>query len=76
MSYAAVESGRWASGDRGVKRDFWKQGQHNTSEVICDPQANCSSSIGFQRDDNRRFIFDVSLRCGYAEVTYATAGQS
>src|SRR5664279_6034472 len=27
--------------------------------VDCDPQANCSSGIGFQRDDNRRSIYDV-----------------
>jgi chromosome partitioning protein len=27
--------------------------------VDCDPQANCSSGLGFQRDDNRRSIYDV-----------------
>jgi chromosome partitioning protein len=27
--------------------------------VDCDPQANASSGIGFQRDDNRRSIYDV-----------------
>jgi chromosome partitioning protein len=29
--------------------------------VDCDPQANCSSGIGFQRDDNRRSIYDVIM---------------
>jgi len=29
--------------------------------VDCDPQANCSSGLGFQRDDNRRSIYDVLL---------------
>ena len=29
--------------------------------VDCDPQANCSSGIGFQRDDNRRSIYDVLM---------------
>src|ERR1022692_572433 len=27
--------------------------------VDCDPQANCSSGLGFQRDDNRHSIYDV-----------------
>jgi chromosome partitioning protein len=27
--------------------------------VDCDPQANASSGIGFQRDDNRRSVYDV-----------------
>ena len=27
--------------------------------VDCDPQANASSGLGFQRDDNRRSIYDV-----------------
>ena len=27
--------------------------------VDCDPQANCSSGMGIQRDDNRRSIYDV-----------------
>jgi len=29
--------------------------------VDCDPQANCSSGIGFQRDDNRRSMYDVLM---------------
>jgi chromosome partitioning protein len=29
--------------------------------VDCDPQANCSSGMGFQRDDNRRSIYDVLM---------------
>src|SRR5271165_957451 len=29
--------------------------------VDCDPQANASSGIGFQRDDNRRSIYDVLM---------------
>ena len=29
--------------------------------VDCDPQANCSSGLGFQRDDNRRSIYDVLM---------------
>ena len=27
--------------------------------VDCDPQANATSGIGFQRDDNRRSVYDV-----------------
>jgi chromosome partitioning protein len=33
----------------------------------CDPQANCSSGIGFQRDDNRRSIYDVLMGDAPAE---------
>jgi len=29
--------------------------------VDCDPQANCSSGLGFQRDDNRHSIYDVLM---------------
>jgi chromosome partitioning protein len=29
--------------------------------VDCDPQANCSSGLGFQRDDNRYSIYDVLM---------------
>jgi chromosome partitioning protein len=29
--------------------------------VDCDPQANCSSGLGFQRDDNRRSIYDALM---------------
>jgi len=29
--------------------------------VDCDPQANCSSGLGVQRDDNRRSIYDVLM---------------
>jgi ATPases involved in chromosome partitioning len=29
--------------------------------VDCDPQANATSGIGFQRDDNRRSIYDVLM---------------
>jgi chromosome partitioning protein len=29
--------------------------------VDCDPQANCSSGLGIQRDDNRRSIYDVLM---------------
>ncbi len=29
--------------------------------VDCDPQANCSSGLGFQRDDNRRSIYNVLM---------------
>jgi chromosome partitioning protein len=35
--------------------------------VDCDPQANCSSGIGFQRDDNRRSIYDVLMGDAPAE---------
>jgi chromosome partitioning protein len=35
--------------------------------VDCDPQANCSSGIGFQRDDNRRSIYDVLVGDSPAE---------
>jgi chromosome partitioning protein len=34
--------------------------------VDCDPQANCSSGLGFQRDDNRHSIYDVLM--GEAEA--------
>lgn len=33
----------------------------------CDPQANCSSGIGFQRDDSRRSIYDVLIGDAPAE---------
>ena len=33
----------------------------------CDPQANCSSGLGFQRDDNRRSIYDVLMGDAEAE---------
>ena len=29
--------------------------------VDCDPQANASSGLGFQRDDNRRSVYDVLM---------------
>jgi chromosome partitioning protein len=29
--------------------------------VDCDPQANCSSGLGFQRDDNRHSMYDVLM---------------
>jgi chromosome partitioning protein len=29
--------------------------------VDCDPQANCTSGFGFQRDDNRRSIYNVLM---------------
>jgi len=35
--------------------------------VDCDPQANCSSGIGFLRDDNRRSIYDVLMGDAPAE---------
>jgi chromosome partitioning protein len=35
--------------------------------VDCDPQANASSGIGFQRDDNRRSIYDVIMGDALAE---------
>jgi chromosome partitioning protein len=40
--------------------------------VDCDPQANCSSGLGFQRDDNRRSIYDLlSLLPGSKNLTGA-----
>ena len=42
--------------------------------VDCDPQANCSSGIGFQRDDNRRSIYDVLMGdCPAEQVILPTA---
>jgi chromosome partitioning protein len=35
--------------------------------VDCDPQANASSGIGFQRDDNRRSVYDVLVGDSPAE---------
>jgi chromosome partitioning protein len=35
--------------------------------VDCDPQANCSSGLGFQRDDDRRSIYDVLMGDSPAE---------
>jgi chromosome partitioning protein len=35
--------------------------------VDCDPQANCSSGLGFQRDDNRHSIYDVLMGDAPAE---------
>jgi chromosome partitioning protein len=36
--------------------------------VDCDPQANASSGIGFQRDDNRHSIYDVLMGEALAEA--------
>jgi chromosome partitioning protein len=36
--------------------------------VDCDPQANASSGIGFQRDDNRHSIYDVLMGDALAET--------
>jgi chromosome partitioning protein len=35
--------------------------------VDCDPQANATSGIGFQRDDNRRSVYDVLMGDSPAE---------
>jgi len=35
--------------------------------VDCDPQANATSGLGFQRDDNRRSIYDVLIGDAQAE---------
>jgi chromosome partitioning protein len=35
--------------------------------VDCDPQANCTSGLGLQRDDNRRSIYDVLMGDSPAE---------
>ncbi len=35
--------------------------------VDCDPQANCSSGLGFQRDENRHSIYDVLMGDAPAE---------
>jgi len=35
--------------------------------VDCDPQANCSSGLGLQRDDNRHSIYDVLVGNAEAE---------
>jgi chromosome partitioning protein len=35
--------------------------------VDCDPQANCSSGLGVQRDDNRHSIYDVLMGDAEAE---------
>ncbi len=35
--------------------------------VDCDPQANATSGIGFQRDDNRRSVYDVLVNDSPAE---------
>jgi len=35
--------------------------------VDCDPQANCSSGLGFQQDDNRHSIYDVLMGEASAE---------
>jgi chromosome partitioning protein len=35
--------------------------------VDCDPQANASSGLGFQRDDNRHSIYDVLMGDSPAE---------
>ena len=36
--------------------------------VDCDPQANASSGVGFQRDDNRHSIYDVLMGDALAEA--------
>jgi chromosome partitioning protein len=41
--------------------------------VDCDPQANATSGIGFQRDDNRRSVYDVLMGdCPAEQVILAT----
>ena len=35
--------------------------------VDCDPQANASSGLGFQRDDSRRSVYDVLMGESHAE---------
>ena len=35
--------------------------------VDCDPQANASSGLGFQRDDNRHSVYDVLAGDSLAE---------
>ncbi len=45
--------------------------------VDCDPQANASSGLGFQRDDNRHSVYDVLAGDSLAEqVILPTAGRS
>jgi hypothetical protein len=76
MSYAVAESEREASGGRCSKGGFWKQRQRKICEVDFATQAKCSSGLGFKRDNGHRFIFDVALHRGCAEVAYSTARQS
>ena len=41
--------------------------------VDCDPQANATSGIGFQRDDNRRSVYDVLMgECPAEQVILQT----
>jgi chromosome partitioning protein len=41
--------------------------------VDCDPQANASSGLGFQRDDNRRSVYDVLMgECPAEQVILPT----
>jgi chromosome partitioning protein len=41
--------------------------------VDCDPQANATSGIGFQRDDNRRSVYDVLMgECPAEQVILPT----
>ncbi len=41
--------------------------------VDCDPQANASSGMGLQRDDNRRSVYDVLMRdCSADQVILPT----
>jgi chromosome partitioning protein len=41
--------------------------------VDCDPQANATSGIGFQRDDNRRSVYDVLMgECPAEQVVLPT----
>ncbi len=42
--------------------------------VDCDPQANASSGLGFQRDDNRRSVYDLLMGdCTVDQVVLPTA---
>ncbi len=42
--------------------------------VDCDPQANASSGLGFQRDDNRRSVYDLLMGdCPVDQVVLPTA---
>ena len=41
--------------------------------VDCDPQANATSGMGFQRDDNRRSVYDVLMgECPAEQVILPT----
>ena len=61
-THTIVEGAASVSSDRRTALEGMK-----TLLVDCDPQANATSGIGFQRDDNRHSVYDVLMGDSPAE---------